>query len=58
MIKYLFLFLIVVSCTKDLETQINALEVANDELKNSLNQLLLQMDSYEAQIAIFRIPII
>ena len=39
MIKYLFLFLIVVSCTKDLETQINALEVANDELKNSLNQL-------------------
>ena len=52
MIKYLFLFLIVVSCTKDLETQINALEVANDELKNSLNQLLLQMDSYEAQIAI------
>jgi hypothetical protein len=52
MIKYFFLFLIVVSCTKDLETQINALEVANDELKNSLNQLLLQMDSYEAQIAI------
>ena len=58
MIKYLFLFLILMSCTKDLETQINALEVANDELKNSLSQLLLQMDSYEAQIAIFRIPII
>ena len=58
MIKYLFLFLIVMSFTKDLETQINALEVANEELKNSLSQLLLQMDSYEAQIAIFRIPII
>ena len=58
MIKYLFLFLIVMSCTKDLETQINALEVANEELKNSLSQLLLQMDSYEAQIAIFRIQII
>ena len=58
MIKYLFLFLIVMSCTKDLETQINALEVANEELKSSLSQLLLQMDSYEAQIAIFRIPII
>jgi hypothetical protein len=28
--------------------------VANDELKNSLNQLLLQMDSYEAQIAILK----
>ena len=26
--------------------------MANDELKNSLSQLLLQMDSYEAQIAI------
>lgn len=28
--------------------------MANDELKNSLSQLLLQMDSYEAQIAILK----
>ena len=50
-----FISLIVVlciGCTKELENQVEELRQANLSLVKQLNNLISDMDSYEAQIAI------
>jgi len=49
---YFLFFFLFLGCTKELEDQLNTLEASNEALKEELSLLSLQLDAYEAQLAI------